>query len=171
MRYNWEISTASSLIEFSIKYYEIARIKGYFRRFNGEIIAGSNFDNPKIRISLEADSISTLNKECDNSLISPAFLSAKQYPLIAFESDHGCQLSEGGIQELTGDLLIRDTTKKVTLLVTLSEIKSVRKESNAQFSLITSFLLSDFGIEAGDAVFGDQVNLSMRLILNASLPT
>jgi polyisoprenoid-binding protein YceI len=170
MRYDWGISAASSLIEFSIKYYEIGRIKGYFRKFSGEIVAGNNFDNPEIKLRIDADSVSTHNKECDRSLTSPAFLSAKQYPDIGFESYHGCRLSEGGIQELTGDLKIRDTVHQVTLLVTLSEIKTLRKELNAQFSLTTSLLLSDYGVDAGDGLFGNQVHINMRLILSAALP-
>jgi len=170
MRYNWEISAASSFIEFNLKYYEIGRIKGYFKKFNGQIIAGNHFENPEIRIRIAADSVSTHNKDCDHQLVSPAFFATKQFPTINFDAYEGCKLSAGGIQELTGELQIRDTKNKITLLVTLSEIKSLRKEINAQFSLTTSILLSDYGLDSVEGILGDLVNVTMRLSLIAHLP-
>jgi polyisoprenoid-binding protein YceI len=169
MKYNWEISAASSLIEFSFKYYEIGRIKGYFRKFHGEIIAGNHFDNPEIKFWIDADSVSTHNKECDQRLVSPAFLSVKEFPVIAFNANHGCRLSEGGIQELTGNLKIRNITNKVVQLVTFSDIKTLKKELNAQYSLTTSFLLSDYGFDSDDGIIGNSVNVNVRLVLIAHL--
>jgi polyisoprenoid-binding protein YceI len=167
MRHKWEISAASSFIEFSFKYYEIGLVKGNFKRFDGEIFAGNLFDNPEISVRLDADSVSTHNRECDHRLMSSAFLSTRQFPLIVFHAFHGCRLSAGGIQELTGDLTIRNVTNKITLLVTFSEIKNLRKEISAQFALTTSFFLSDYGFESGEGVFGNQINVIMRLILIA----
>ncbi|MCR8560341.1 YceI family protein [Mucilaginibacter sp. BJC16-A38] len=169
MRYNWEISAASSLIEFSFKYYEIGRIKGYFKKFGGEITAGNHFDNPEIKVWIGAESVSTHNKACDRSLVSPAFLSVKEYPAIEFTASHGCRLSEGGIQELSGNLRIRNITNCINLLVTSSDIKNLKKELNAQYSLTTSFSLIDYGFNAGDGIFGDIVSLNVRLVLHANL--
>jgi polyisoprenoid-binding protein YceI len=167
MKHNWEISSDLSSIEFSLKYYEIGRIKGCFRKFDGEIVAGKDMSNPEIELKILAKSISTLDTEWDNKLISAGFLSAEQFPQIVFLSGQGCRLSEGGIQELTGNLTIKEHGSMVTLLVTSGAMENTRKQLRARFILTAVLLLSEYGFEYGNPVFGNEVNLSVKLILTS----
>jgi polyisoprenoid-binding protein YceI len=168
MRYYWQISEATSYIEFSLKFYEIGRIKGYFKKFEGEILAGNNFEHPGINLKLWTNSISTFNDEWDNMLMSSAFIDHIEFPYITFRSGSGCHLSIGGIQELTGDLQIRDRINHVTLLVTSAVINKMGKEPGAHFCLTTTLPLMDFGFDNKENIFGHEVNLSVRLALNKS---
>jgi len=166
MLYNWEVSGKSSFIEFRIKYYKIGRITGKFLKFNGEIIAGCDFENPKIDFRLEVNSISTLNKDWDYKLISKHFLNAAEYPVIDFYADGGCRFSSGGVQELTGKLCINDRSQVITLVVMSSIFKKNAKVPVFYFNLATTFFLTDFGFAVSENIYGNEVQLSIRVKLS-----
>ena len=169
MRHNWKISTDSSYIAFSLKFYEIGRIKGYVRKFDGDIVAGEDFDKPDISFQLFTDSISTLNEKWDRKLSSPLFMSAEEFPIVAFASKDGCQLSTGGIQELTGQLTIKSHTATITLLVTSASVKSTSKRKVSQYNLTTKLVMSDYGFKHSHKIFGNEINLNMKIMLVADV--
>ncbi|WPU99128.1 YceI family protein [Mucilaginibacter sp. cycad4] len=166
MKYHWELSTDLSYIDFSLKFYEIGQIKGYFKKFNGKIVTGKDFNDPVINLQILTGSVSTLNDEWDQALISPGFLSANEFPFITFTSDRGCHLSVGRIQELTGIVQFKGYQRGLTLLVTSAVFKNNGKKMSAQFSLTTTLSLNEYGFEITGEIFNKEVRLSMTLVFN-----
>lgn len=166
----WGVDTTHSEVQFKVKHLVIATVTGFFRKFSGAVETESeDFDGANVNFSIETSSIDTNVADRDKHLKSPDFFAADQYPTIEFKNGVLKKVS-GDDYTLTGDLTIRDITKKVELTVEYNgtaadpwgntragfEINGVinRKDYNLSWSAVT---------EAGKLVVADDVKLHFNI--------
>ena len=91
----WQIDSAHSHINFSVRHMMISKVRGSFETFSGSV----NFDevnptNTTVDISIDAASINTREDQRDGHLRSPDFLNADEFPTLTFKSNKVEQIDE-----------------------------------------------------------------------------
>lgn len=88
---------------------------GEFTSLEGQVEStdSTNFDGAKVQFSIDVNSIDTRIDARDEHLRSDDFFSAEKFPKMTFQNAVLKSNGEGKF-ELTGDLTIKDVTKKVT---------------------------------------------------------
>ena len=166
----WIISEVSSHLSFKLKYLELSHIAGKVLRFNGQVTANEFFDSPEIYLFLDANSIETYQLRENELLRSREVLYTEQFPFIEFNSTDGCSLRSGRIWELTGDLMIKDTKKPLTLIVNYSDIEMNEKTGLAKFRLFGEVNRSEFGLRCSqEDHYGEAISISAYMILHATI--
>jgi Uncharacterized conserved protein len=112
----WAIDNTHSEVQFKVKHLVITTVTGQFNSFEGTLEAGDNFDGATVNFSLDANSIDTNVADRDNHLKSAEFFDVENYPNLTFSGE--LKNKEDDEYTLSGDLTIKDTTKKVDLKVT-----------------------------------------------------
>ena len=165
----WTIDPTHSEVQFKVKHLVISTVTGYFREFEGALHAeGENFDGAAAEFSANIDSIDTNVADRDAHLKSDDFFNAENYPKLTFKNGV-LQKKDNSNFELTGDLTIRDNTKKISLQAELGgTMVDGYGQHKAGFEITGKISRKEFGLkwdqvtEAGGVVVGDEV----RLILN-----
>ena len=112
---SWQIDSAHSEINFTVRHMMISKVRGRFESFSGVIAFDEdNPENTAVDVSIDAASISTREEDRDNHLRSGDFLNVEAYPTIQFKSTRVEQESQNK-GKLHGNLTIRDVTKPVVL--------------------------------------------------------
>lgn len=166
----WAIDNTHSEVQFKVKHLVISTVTGQFNSFEGTVEAGDNFDGAAVNFSLDANSIDTNVADRDNHLKTAEFFDVENYPKLTFKGE--LKNTEDDEYTLSGDLTIKDTTKKVDLKVTYGgEMVDGYGQHKAGFEIEGKINRKEFGLtwdmitEAGGVVVGDHV----RLILNIQL--
>ncbi len=166
----WQIDSAHSNIEFSVRHMMISKVRGTFESFSGTI----NFDedtptNSTVHITIEAASINTREEQRDNHLRSPDFLQVEDYPTLTFQSTR-VEQSDNNNGKLYGQLTIRDITKEVVLDVNYAGMaKSPWGATSAGFSANTVIDRKDWNLtwnqalETGGILVGDKINIDIEV--------
>lgn len=169
---SWQIDTAHSEIQFSVRHMMISKVRGQFQSFSGVI----NFDeespvNTTVEISIDAASINTRNEQRDGHLKSPDFLNVESFPAITFVSKR-VEQDDSHNGRLIGDLTIRDVTREVVLDVEYAgQAKSPWGSISAGFTASTKIDRKEFGLEwnqaleTGGVLVGDDVNIDIEVEL------
>jgi polyisoprenoid-binding protein YceI len=114
----YEIDNVHSTVIFRVRHLGIGMAYGRFNDISGTITYGGeeSLESSSIAVSVKADSVDTNNKDRDEHLKSPDFLSAKEFPKIEFKST---KIEKKGAETtVTGDLTRHGITKSVTANVT-----------------------------------------------------
>jgi polyisoprenoid-binding protein YceI len=113
----YEIDNVHSSVIFRVRHMSTGFFYGRFNSISGEIAydPGSPKDS-NIEVSVKADSVDSNNKDRDEHLKSPDFLSAKEFPSITFKSTK-VEKKGGAEFVVTGDLTLHGVTKSVTVSV------------------------------------------------------
>lgn len=170
IRTKWTIDTAHSEVRFKVKHLVISTVTGYFREFEGYIESeGEGWEGAKAEFFAKTNSIDTNQKDRDTHLRSDDFFNAEQYPDLHFVSTE-IKKTSGNEYQMTGDLTIRDVTKKVTLSVDfLGEVKDPYGQQKAAFEITGTINRKEFGLkwtattEAGGLVVSDEVKLQLDI--------
>jgi len=111
----WEADPMHSNIHFSINHLGISFVDGQFEKMEGAVTSKSetDFDDAIFNFTVETASINTRVKQRDEHLRSDDFFDAKKYPKITLQNGK-LEKSKKGKYKLTGDLTMKDVTKKVT---------------------------------------------------------
>ncbi len=168
----WTFDQAHTDVMFSVTHLVISTVTGYFRNFDGVIVTnGNDFNNAKIKFTIQTKSIDTDNKKRDEHLRSKDFFYAEKYPEIIFKSTSFKKV-EGNKYKLTGNLTMRGITKPVILNVQYNgTVKDPWGNIKAGFKITGSLNRFDYGLkwnallEAGGAI----VSKKVKLIINAEL--
>ncbi|MEJ5265217.1 MAG: YceI family protein [Bacteroidales bacterium] len=166
----WQVDKAHSTVKFSVQHLVISEVEGSFRTFDGSIVSkNDDFTDAVIDFSVDVNSINTDNEMRDNHLKSDDFFNAAKFPKMTFKSKSFKKVS-GNKYELVGDLTIRDVTKTVKFDVTYGgTVKDPYGNIKAGFKASAVINRFDYGLkwnaltEAGGAVVGNEVNVSLKL--------
>jgi polyisoprenoid-binding protein YceI len=150
----------------------ISNVAGKFDKFTGSVeSAGDDFVNAEISFEAEVASVDTGNAQRDGHLKTPDFFDAEKFPHIKFTSTEFEKLS-GDEYALSGDLTIRDVTKKVRLDVEFSGIaKDPYNNTKAGFEITGTINRTDFGLnfnaplETGGVILSEEIKLQIDLQL------
>jgi polyisoprenoid-binding protein YceI len=167
---NWQIDSAHSEINFTVRHMMISNVRGRFENFTGEV----NFDehnpeNTTVEVQMDASSINTREVKRDNHLRSQDFLYVEKYPYLTFLSKR-VELTSKNRARLVGDLTVRDTTREVTLNVEYSGLaKSPWGTTSAGFSATGTLNRSDWNLtwnqalETGGVLVGDEIKFNIEV--------
>ena len=114
----WQLDPAHSTVEVAVKHMMFTTVRGRFRDVKGTIEVDE--DNPNksvVDVEIVASSLDTGTPDRDAHLRSADFLDVEKHAALTFRSTRveGAMAKEGDKFTVTGDLMIRGTTKEVTL--------------------------------------------------------
>ncbi|MCA9924062.1 MAG: YceI family protein [Anaerolineales bacterium] len=169
---SWQIDSAHSEINFSVRHMMISKVRGTFESFSGSVnFDESNPTNTTVDISIDAAGINTREDQRDGHLRSPDFLNADEFPTLTFKSTKVEQIDENN-GKLYGNLTIRGVSKPVVLDVEYAgQAKSPWGTTSAGFSAKTSINRNDWGLtwnqalETGGILVGDKIAIEIELEL------
>ena len=166
----WNVDKMHSAVKFSVTHLVISEVDGSFKVFDGNMVAAKeDFSDAKINFTVDVNSINTDNANRDGHLKGDDFFNAEKYPAMKFVSTSFSKKS-GNNYELTGNLTVRDVTKKVTFAVKYGgTTKDPYGNTKAGFKATGSINRLEYGLkwntltEAGGAVVGADVDLTINL--------
>jgi polyisoprenoid-binding protein YceI len=94
----WTIDAIHSDVAYSLKHLGLAKTRGNFTSFTGEIVTAENILDSTVTIEIEASSVASGFGPRDEHIKSGDFFDVENHPTIAFKST--------GIRENNGDYLI-----------------------------------------------------------------
>ncbi|HUE62226.1 MAG TPA: YceI family protein [Chthoniobacterales bacterium] len=159
----FKIDPVHSFVLFNVQHLGIANTYGRFTDISGTVVFDK--DNPSkssVELSVPVASLDTHNSIRDQSLRSPDFFDAKQFPTMTFKSTK----VEGSGDTLTvsGDLTIHGVTKPMTVdFKKGGEGKGVFGEMRGGGETHFTIRRSDFGMNFQQGAIGDEVNIILSL--------
>lgn len=165
----WNLDNSHTNVKFTVTHMVISEVDGHFKSFSGTMTAAKpDFTDANIEFTVNVASINTDNEQRDGHLKADDFFNAEKYPVMTFKSTSMKKLS-GNRYELTGDLTIRDVTKRVKFAVTYGgTAKDPWGNTKAGFKASTTINRFDYGLkwntlmEAGGAMVGQDVTISIN---------
>jgi polyisoprenoid-binding protein YceI len=165
----FEIDSAHSGAQFSVKHLMVSNVRGSF----GKVTGKANIDEKDITKStveaiIDATSINTNEPKRDEHLRSPDFFDTAKYPTITFKSTKVEQA--GSNLKVAGDLTMHGVTKPVVLDVEgfTSEAKDPWGNTKRGGVATTKINRKDFGLgwnkalEAGGVMVGEDVKVAVE---------
>lgn len=169
MKEQYELDQAHTLIGFSAKHLAVTTVRGSFSKYEGGFtVDRENPAGAAGEVKIEVASLSTGQEQRDGHLKSADFFEADKYPYITWKLT-GVQPQGGDRYQVTGDLTIKETTRPITLDVTVEgELDHPMKPGSRIVSVSATGQLNrmDFGLNwdgvAGTIPFaGREIKLSI----------
>jgi polyisoprenoid-binding protein YceI len=166
----WTLDKAHSSVKFTVEHLVISEVEGNFTDFDGTLVStGPDFSNAKIGFTVNVASVNTDNEMRDDHLRSDDFFNAEKFPKMTFQSVSFKKVNDKKY-ELTGDLTIRDVTKRVRFDVVYGgTVKDPWGNTKAGFKATTTINRFDYHLkwnsltEMGGAVAGSDVNITVNV--------
>ena len=167
---SWQIDSAHTEINFTVRHMMISNVRGQFQKVNGTVEFDENNPlNSQVDVQIEAGSVNTKEEKRDGHLKSPDFFDAEKYPYLTFKSKR-VDMKDATHARLIGDLTIRDVMKEVSLDVEYNgSAKSPWGTTSAGFSAKTTIKRKDWGLnwnvalETGGWLVGDDIHVNIEL--------
>lgn len=160
-----EVDPNHSTIAFEATHLKISKIPGRFTEFNGTVdLDETDITKSKVDFVVNISSITTAVSKRDDHLRTPDFFDVQKYSKATFQN--ASIKKSGAGYTLTGDLTIRDVTKKVSFqMKNLGKVEDpMMKTEKYVFSATGKINRKDFGVNYGpDAIVGDNVDLWINL--------
>lgn len=169
---SWNIDTAHTVVQFSVRHMMLAKVRGQFEKFSGTVnLDEAHPENTSVDIKVDTASINTREAKRDDHLRSPDFFDAEKYPNISFDSKR-VEVTSPSTAYLFGDLTIKDLTREVKMDVEYTgKAKSPWGTTSVGFNGSTKINRKDWGLtwnqalETGGVLVGDDVDLTIELEL------
>jgi polyisoprenoid-binding protein YceI len=165
----WNIDSAHTQIEFTVRHMMIAKVRGRFGSFTGTI--NPDPANPTAAGAIDVTSLTTGEEQRDAHLRSADFFDVEQYPQMTFKSTR-VQPQGGERYQVVGNLTIKDVTREVTFeVIDEGQQKDPWGNLRQAFSAHTKINRKDFGLtwnvalETGGWLVGDEVNINAEVEL------
>jgi len=169
-QHNYEIDTAHSSAQFSVRHMMVSNVKGEFNKVTGTVVyEPKNPAASKIDAVVDVTTISTREPKRDAHLKSPDFFDAAKYPTITFQSKSVS--SSNGKLLVRGDLAMHGVSREVVLTVEppSPEIKDPYGLLRTGTTASTKVNRKDWGLnwnaalETGGFVVGDEVTITLDI--------
>lgn len=114
----------------------------------------------KLQAEVKTDSVGSLNGALDNHLKTADFLDTAKHPTAGFQAT-SIRLVDADSAEISGNLTLRGVTKPIVILADFNQagINPIDKKYSVGFDGHARIKRSDFGINYGVPVLGDDVTL------------
>ncbi len=145
----WVADPAHSSIGFVARHAMVTKVRGDFTDYSVTIEAvPDDLEKSTVEVRLRAASLDTRNNDRDTHLRSADFFHVERWPEIVFRSTSVEEIDEGALM-VTGDLTIRDVTKRITVPVDFTGFSTdpVAKTQRAGFEGSRRVNRRDFGLE------------------------
>lgn len=163
----WQIDSAHSQIQFSVKHLGISTVRGTFGDFTGTIDElGGTVTGATVEIDVR--SLTSGSEQRDGHLRGADFFNVETFPTSTFSLKRFARSGENVTVE--GDLTIRGTTRPIVLSGEIGGPtmdpwgnKKVSASLNAKISRKEWGLVWNVALEAGGVLVGDEVKLSIEV--------
>ena len=119
----WSIDKAHSNISFKVKHLMISYVRGSFTSFDvSSYTTDKDFTKAKIKLTIDAASITTGDNERDEHLKEVDFFDVENYKQITFTSNGIGEQDKDGHYELRGELTMKGITKTIKLQIEIGGI-------------------------------------------------
>ncbi|HTP13249.1 MAG TPA: YceI family protein [Bacteroidota bacterium] len=163
----WKLDRAHSSVTFTIKHMVISEVTGRFDDFNITLASSKpDFTDATLDGSIKVESIDTGNPNRDKHLKTDDFFNAEKYPEMKFRSSSIEKVDDKDYR-ISGDLTIRDVTKKVVWDAVLSGTLATSHGTRAAWKATLAINRFDYGLkwdrvtEAGGLVAGETVTITI----------
>lgn len=167
----YNIDTAHSNAQFSVRHMAISNVKGEFNKVTGTVeYDPQNPKATKISAVVDVTTVNTRDEKRDGHLKSPDFFDVAKFPTMTFTST---KVEPAGKDKLKveGDLTIHGVTKRVTLDVDgpSAELKDPWGGLRRGATATTKVNRKDFGLtwnaalETGGVLVGDEVTITIDI--------
>lgn len=170
---DWQIDTAHSATQFSVRHMMVSTVRGHFGKTSGVVkLDPQNPTQAQVDVTVDVSSIDTREPKRDAHLKSADFLDAQQFPTMTFKS-RKIEAAGAGRLRMVGDLLMRGVTREVTFDVEgpVPVIKDARGIERTGATATAKISRKDFGmtwnrvIEAGGVTVSDEVAVTIDVEL------
>jgi polyisoprenoid-binding protein YceI len=176
---DWEIDTAHTTAQFSVRHMMVTTVKGQFGKVTGTVnLDDKDHTKSKIDVVIDATTVDTREPKRDAHLKSPDFFDVANHPKITFKST---KIAKGGKDKykVTGDLTMHGVTKPVALEVEgpTPPVKNLMGTWTRGARVTGSLNRKDFGLnwnktlEAGGVLVGDEVKIEVDAELVEKAPS
>jgi polyisoprenoid-binding protein YceI len=170
MKTKWNIDSAHSGINFSIRHMVVSKVRGRFGKFAGNLdLDDADLTKSTLTVTIDASSVDTGVGQRDDHLRAPEFFGVEQFPELRFHSKRIERLGKDAYR-VTGDLTIRDVTGEVALDVEYGgQGKDPWGNERVAFSAKAAIDRTDFGLkwnqvlEAGGVLVGEKVQIELDI--------
>jgi polyisoprenoid-binding protein YceI len=146
----WSINTENSSVNFQLRNFMVAPIKGEFKSFSGRIdYDGQNLQNASVSAEIIVNSIDTGIPKRDLDLKKSGFFDLVHFPTITFKSKKIIP-SDSGAFQIIGNLSMHGVIKPVTL-----NAEALKRTADSSGQIVLSTVATtvlnrkDFGIALG----------------------
>ena len=165
----WNIDTAHSGINFSVRHMVFAKVRGRFGAWSGTLqLDPDDLTRSVVEVEIDAASIDTGTVDRDKHLRSADFLDVEHFPTLKFESTRVEKVDDG--YRIHGDLTIRDITREVVLDAEYGgQAKDPWGNQRVALTATTSIDRGDFGLkwnqvlETGGILVGERIDLEFEV--------
>ena len=165
----YDIDPSHTEVEIIARHMMIAKVRGRFEEFSGQLVIGEDPGASRVEVEIEAGSINTNETSRDEHLRSADFLDVEQWPHIQLKGDGPTHRGGQGFS-ITADLTIRDVTKPVDIDFTLDGVTTDPwGNTRAFFSGAFSINREEFGVtwnqalETGGVMVGPELKVQLDI--------
>ncbi len=167
----WKLDKSHSGISFSVRHMVISDVVGNFKDFEISLKSSKDdFSDASVESVIKVASINTENSMRDNHLKADDFFNAEKYPEIKFKSTAFEKVGDNKYK-ITGDLTIRDVTKKVVFDAVLNGTLKTDRGLISGWKATTIINRFDYNLkwsktlETGGLMVGQDVTITLNLEL------
>ena len=168
----WDIDTAHSAAQFTVRHMAISNVNGSFTKVTGSVqFDDADITKSTVDATIDAASIDTRVEARDADLKSDKFFDVAKFPTLTFKSKK--IVKNGDKVALIGDLTMHGVTKEVTLDVDgpTAAVSDPWGNTRRGFSATTKVNRQDYGVKwqgtlkGGELVVADEVKISLDIEL------
>jgi polyisoprenoid-binding protein YceI len=155
----YDIDPGHTQVIFSWNHMGFSNPSATLEKFTGDfMLDAADLTKSSVSITFPLDGLHTGIEKLDEHLKTPDFFDVAKYPNITFKSTKVEKAGANGLK-VTGDLTVHGVTKPVTLAVKINKIgdNPAFKKASAGFDATTTIKRSDFGVDKGVPMVGDEI--------------
>lgn len=161
----WTVDPVHSDVAYSVKHLGIAKSRGNFTAFSGEVVTAENILDSKVTVEIDAASVASGNAQRDEHLRAADFFDIENHPTITFRST-GIR-EDGGDYIIDGELTWRGATVPVSLNAEFNGVNPNPANNNTDtlgVSAEATVNRRDFGVgPEGNAFLSEKVKIEIEL--------
>jgi len=168
----WNLDRTHSNVTFSIRHF-FTPVVGKFTNYTMDLnFDPNNLSGSNVSFEIDVTSVNTNNDSRDGHLKTADFFETEKYPKATFKSTSIRKNGDNAFV-MSGDLTIKNVTKKVEVPFTLLGVQDHPSRANTEVAGFEgSFKMNrlDFGVGTGDwvstAVVGNELTVNLFLSVN-----
>lgn len=149
---------------FEIRHQGISVMRGKFNRSQGRVMLDAEKQTGAIEVRVDAASGDTGHDGLNQKLLGGNFFRTTQFPEILFQSNQ-VEFKDGKPVSATGNLTLLGVSKPVTLEIRdyACTLQFLTRRPMCGADVHTSIKRSDFGMNYGIPMIGDEVKLAIEV--------
>ena len=166
---SWNIDSAHSAAQFSVRHMMISNVRGEFSKVTGTLTLNEkDVTQSSVQATIDVSTINTREPMRDNHLKSPDFFDVAKFPVMIFQSKKVAAEGSGRLK-VWGDLTMHGVSREILLEVTGPTEAVKDPGGNLRRGIVASTVINrkDFGLtwnkalETGGVLVGDEVTITV----------